>query len=117
MTEEMKAELLEAGIDYEGILNRLPGRDELIYRLLKKFLDEKCFEGLEQALQNQDCEAAFAHAHTLKGVTANLEMTRLNEATCVLVEKLRAKQLAGTEEDFAKVKKEYQQVVDIIRKV
>lgn len=116
MTAEMKVRLKEAGIDFDGILARLPGREDLIYRLLGKFLKEPCYNGLVESMQKQDYEAAFAHAHTLKGVTANLEMTRLNKATCTLVEKLRSKETDGIEADFEQVKKEYKQVVDIIQR-
>lgn len=114
MTEEKKARLMEAGIDFDAILDRIPGGEELIIRLLGKFLNEPCLRGLEEARLQKDYETAFLHAHTLKGVTANLEMRRLNEVTADLVERLRNKNTDGIENDFEAVKSEYEKVVNII---
>lgn len=117
MTEEMSGELLEAGIDFNGIAARIPGREEFILRLLSKFPNEKCYEGLREAMENKDYEEAFKNAHNLKGVTANLEMPRLYQATCYLVEKLRAHDYEGVDEDFKKISEEYEQVINAINRI
>ena len=39
-----------------------------------------------------DMESAFAAAHTLKGVTANMGLTFLYQAVCMIVELLRARE-------------------------
>ena len=114
MNEELKRKLLEGGIDVDGILARLPGREELIIRLLCKFPEEKCYCLLEESLKNKDYNKAFENAHNLKGITANLDMHRLYELTCVLVEKLRANQYDGVEGDFEGIKDEYEKVVAAI---
>ena len=114
MTEENKKMLLEAGIDFDGLAARIPLKEDFILRMLSKYPNEKCFEGLEKAIAEKDYEEAFRNAHNLKGVTGNLEMTRLSDATSELVEKLRAKHYDGVEEDFARIKQEQEHVLKAI---
>ena len=85
-----------------------------IMKMMSKYPNEKCFEGLEKAIAEKDYEEAFRNAHNLKGVTGNLEMTRLSDATSELVEKLRAKHYDGVEEDFARIKQEQEHVLKAI---
>ena len=62
----------------------------------------------------KDYEEAFKHAHNLKGVSGNLEMTRLTKVTTELTEKLRSKDFTDLDGDFELLKKEYRQVLDAI---
>ena len=38
---DLKTELIEAGVDYEGALERFIGRDDLYRKFIFKFLDDK----------------------------------------------------------------------------
>lgn len=114
MTDEKKQRLLEAGIDFDGLSARIPLKEDFIFRLLGKFPKEQCYEGLVSAMEAGDYEEAFKHAHNLKGVSGNLEMTRLTKVTTDLTEKLRAKEFDNLGDDFEKLKEEYQQVLTVI---
>ena len=99
------------GGNYNDALQRLMN-DALVYRFLMKFPADKSFEQLKTALDNQDVEAAFSAAHTLKGVTLNLAFDRLAKASVVLTDALRAenREAYSFEEFgtmFADVEKEY----------
>lgn len=58
---------------------------------------------------------AFRGAHTLKGVCQNLGFSNLYAPAYTLTETLRAGQLEGTQEQFAKVAEQYQCTMDAIR--
>ena len=62
-----------------------------------------------------DVKEAFRGAHTLKGVCQNLGFSNLYAPTYTLTETLRAGQLEGTQEQFAKVAEQYKRTVDAIR--
>ena len=102
------------GGDYKGVLERLPSAD-FVRRFALKFLQDDSFPNLKKALEAQDAPTAFRAAHTLKGVCQNLGFSNLYAPTYTLTETLRAGQLEGTQEQFAKVEEQYQCTMDAIR--
>ena len=77
MTNDRLQRLNDAGINVSDALNRFMGNENLLEKFLKKFLEDKSFEKLREALDSGDSEAALAASHTLKGVCGNLSMGRL----------------------------------------
>ena len=102
------------GGDYKGVMERLPSAD-FVRRFALKFLQDDSFPNLKKALEAQDAPTAFRAAHTLKGVCQNLGFSNLYAPTYTLTETLRAGQLEGTQEQFAKVEEQYQCTMDAIR--
>ena len=102
------------GGDYKGVMERLPSAD-FIRRFALKFLQDDSFPNLKKALEAQDAPTAFRAAHTLKGVCQNLGFSNLYAPTYTLTETLRAGQLEGTQEQFARVEEQYQCTMDAIR--
>lgn len=76
------------GGDYEEALRGIPSA-AMIDRFVRKFLDDKSYEQLIEAVDSSDRAAAFRAAHTLKGVCANLRFTMLKNSASVLTELLR----------------------------
>ena len=76
------------GGDYNEALRGIPSA-ALIDRFVRKFLDDKSYEQLIEAVDSSDRAAAFRAAHTLKGVCANLRFTMLKNSASVLTELLR----------------------------
>ena len=74
-----------------------------------------CEARVKKALEAQDAPTAFRAAHTLKGVCQNLGFSNLYAPAYALTETLRAGQLEGTQEQFAKVEEQYQCTMDAIR--
>mgnify|MGYP005933761227 CR=1 FL=1 len=103
------------GANYENVLSRLGGSEALVKRLVLKFLDDASYQKLEEQLLNKNVEEAFRAAHTLKGVCQNLGFSNLYVPAYTLTETLRAGQLEGTQEQFAKVEEQYQCTMDAIR--
>lgn len=106
----------EMGSNFDEVLSRL-GSEQMVQRFALKFLNDKSYVTLQEALREKDVESAFRAAHTLKGVCVNLGFDKLFEVSSALTEKLRAKELDGTDEMFEKVKEQYEITVGAIRKL
>ena len=105
------------GGDYADVLSRLSG-EALIKRFLTKFLDDGSFSDLRAAMEENSREKAFRAVHTLKGVCANLGISRLMLSATKLTELLRpeAEEIpAGAEELFEAVSRDYELTVSAIR--
>lgn len=105
------------GGDYAQVLNRLPS-EALVKRFITKFLEDRTYSELCQAMAGGDREGAFRAAHTLKGVTANLGMEQLRQSASNLTELLRPQTEvipAGAETLLEQVSADYRLTVDTIR--
>lgn len=106
----------QMGGDYDDVMSRLR-TDERVKKFLLKIADDKSYELLLSSLAEKNIEEAFRAAHTIKGMCANLSLTRLQVSASALTEALRGK----TEYDAAfeplleKVKADYEVTVAAIR--
>ena len=104
-------ECLEAGIDYDEGVARFVGNAQMYERFLKEFLSDPTFDALAEAMERRDIPAAFAAAHTLKGLTGNLSLDRLYEKLVTLTNALRGGgDLPLAESLFPAVRDDYRQV-------
>ncbi len=76
--------------DIDGAMSRFLDNEEFYVRCLKKMLLDPSFALLGEALRDGDVDKAFHHAHTLKGVVANMGLTPLYDLIVRIVEPLRA---------------------------
>lgn len=76
------------GGNYDDVLARF-GKEERIVRFLGLFLQDESFSDLQKAAAENDSAAAFAAAHTLKGVALNLGLGSLADSAARLTEQLR----------------------------
>lgn len=109
------------GGNYEDVKSRLM-KDELIKRLVIKFLADTSYERLAEAVAQKNHGDAFRAVHTLKGVSQNLSFDRLSKATEGLTETLRKWETIPVDEalceaQFEQVTAEYQAVIDAIRQL
>lgn len=94
------------GANYQNVFGRF-GSEAMVKKFALKFLQDDSFDQLREALVNQDAEAAFRAAHTLKGLCMNLGFDSLYEVSSALTENLRGRQLNGWEPLFEKVEQRY----------
>ena len=66
MEKQVKQRLEKAGINVDSALARFMGNEGLFLKFLEKFLQDRSFEGLLEAVKNEDARQAFQYAHTLK---------------------------------------------------
>lgn len=89
----------ELGGDYKDVMQRLPS-ETMIRKFVLKFLNDKSFENLCNAMNQEDYKEAFIAAHTLKGICQNLSFTKLYHSSSEMADVLRD----GTQ-DIAAAKK------------
>ena len=65
-------------IDVNDALSRVGGNMSLYKRLLGRLVDGNLYDELLTALQNGDVEESTRQAHSLKGVSANLSLVKVN---------------------------------------
>ena len=82
-------ELRTMHCDIDGAMGRFLNNEEFYTRCLQKMLQDPSFAALGEALKKQETETAFHHAHTLKGVIANMGITPLYNLVVQIVEPLR----------------------------
>ena len=77
MEDHKKKQLTQAGIHVDDGLSRFMENEGLFLKFLGKFLQDTNYEGLVQAVEKGDVQAAFRFSHTLKGVCGNLSMNEM----------------------------------------
>lgn len=104
------------GSDYEEVFSRLPSK-QLIEKFIVKFVDDKSYSMLIEAMEAGNREDAFLHSHTLKGVAANLGFKKMLESVSTMTEVLRdnnAKTSDVDQELFDQVKRDYEETINAI---
>lgn len=116
MNAELKQELIDWGVSWEELKERLCGNEELIEKFMFKFLNDQSIEQIRAGIANQDAEEAFQGAHALKGVAGNLSLNGFFPDVAELTEVLRPRQLDGAELLYDKIRLKYDALVEILKK-
>ena len=80
------------GIDIDTGIKRCGGNQSLYLRFLKSFAQDPSYASLKNALRQGRPAEAFRHAHTLKGLTAQLSIIGLTEPYANLCKILKARE-------------------------
>ena len=103
--------------DFAQVEKRLSS-ENLVKRLITKFLDDGSFSQLRIAMEEGNRDKAFRAAHTLKGVSGNFSLSRLYSSVSRLAELLRPEAdviPAGANSLFEEVTQDYKLTVSAIR--
>lgn len=116
MEENKKKKLEGIGVNIPEVMSRLMDNEDFFLRLLKKFIADKSFSNLEDALKENRFEDAFNASHTLKGVAANLGLGAISDTVVPLTELLRNPPYdrPAIEAMFPKLKEDYSRVIKVI---
>lgn len=103
------------GGNYQEVISRLR-TDERVARFLQKVVSDQSYQLLCDSIASGNVDEAFRAAHTLKGVCANLSITRFGESSSALTEVLREKRVINDELKplLEKVKEDYELTVSSI---
>ncbi len=104
------------GADYDDVCKRFGG-ETLVKRFALKFQQDPSYENLVNSIEAGQAQEAFRAAHTLKGICANLSLTNLYSVSAALTEKLRDGKLEDYEEDYQKVKEQYQLTIAALSQI
>lgn len=103
------------GEDYDCVADRF-GDDATVRYFCGRFLEDRSFSVLTDAMTRGDGEAAFRAVHTLKGVCLNLGFGQLWKASSDLTEYLRGKSDAiGCDALWSVLVREYRRVADVLQ--
>ena len=105
------------GGDYNDVKKRLSS-EGMIKKFITRFPEDGSFSDLKTAMKEGSRERAFRAAHTLKGVCANLSLSRLQLSASRLTELLRpeAEEIpAGADAVFEEARQDYELTVNAIR--
>lgn len=100
------------GGDYDEIMYLMRSEARII-KYLKRFKEDQTMQQLTQALEQQDYDLAFRCAHTLKGVSVNLNMMNLATSSNQLTTALR-EQKKNVEDLYLAVKQDYDATIKAI---
>lgn len=101
------------GGSFQEVMARIPSRD-MIQKFVCHFAEDTTFSDWQMAQKNQDIQAAFRAAHTMKGIAANLGFQNLTRVSEELTEELRP----GTNMGSDSLRKEFEEAYhDVIEKI
>ena len=66
------------------------GKEDFYLRMLKKFLDDRNYEGLKASVEEKRWADAFTYAHTVKGLCGNLGLDGILEYAVPLTDEVRS---------------------------
>jgi HPt (histidine-containing phosphotransfer) domain-containing protein len=94
-----------AAFDYQALLARCMGNQDLVRRLLRKFAEqiEGDLASLRQSLAEKDALETAKAAHKIKGATANLTIEAVRKLVAGLEEQARAGVLEHGERTLAQL--------------
>lgn len=104
-----------AGTDIPTTLDRFLNNEALYKKFLIKFFQDTTFENLRKAVEEGNMSSAFSHAHTLKGVSANLGLEFLCQKLTVTTDHLRTLQTDHIAEEMEEISEQYQRACELIR--
>ena len=102
------------GGDYASVTSRLPS-EKFVQKFVLKFLNDGSYDLLVRSMEAENYEEAFRAAHTIKGVSQNLDFTRLYQSSSELSEALRGGFTPEAPALAERVKEDYQPTVEAIR--
>ncbi len=101
----------QTGGCYCSVLQRLP-TPELVAAFVNKFLDDRTYGELMQAVESGSIDECFEQAHKLKGVAANMGFLSLESAVADLVEQLRPRSRSADMTLVRLVSERYERIVE-----
>jgi len=102
-------------LDFADGVKRVMNNSKLYIKLITKFRNETKIDDLEAALAAGQLEAAQGHAHTIKGVAANLSLTELFKQSLEIETQIKAG--AVLPEQFGILKAAFEETIKEVDKV
>lgn len=103
--------------EYESISSRMMGNRHLVIKFVKKFPNDPTYQKFLEALDPIDYDKLLIAAHTLKGISSNLEFPALQEKSSKLVDLIRGDQLENVLPTADAIKAEYQKIISKIQEL
>ena len=102
--------------DYKAALSIMMS-DMLIERMIHKFMENNSYQAIIDAYKANNIKDIFVLSHTFKGVTGNLALSKLYEASSELTEATREKETADIDKEIDKLKAAYSLIEDTYKEL
>ena len=102
------------GMDVTGTMARFGGNEALMMRFLLGFPKDQTMDSLRDAMASGDREAQKVASHSLKGLSGNLGLTPVFEASSAMMNALRASEDADVAGLYDTLEQAYQAAIDMI---
>ena len=112
MAGERKGILEEGGINVKEAMQRFMNNEQLWIKFLKKFKADSSYENLVKSIEEKEWNKAFEAAHTLKGITGNLALSKLHDLVSRQTDYLR-----GEDNDFEAAVAMMPEITDVYENV
>lgn len=117
MDTKTKEVLEKAGINTDDAMERFMGNEAMYEKYLARFVGDKTYEDLIEAVGKKDWQKAFETTHTLKGTTGTLSITGLFDLFSKQTEFFRGGDYESGVAMMDEIKAEYNKAVDAITSV
>ncbi|MCL1855435.1 MAG: Hpt domain-containing protein [Clostridia bacterium] len=114
MDETALRKLTDFGMDVTGTMARFGGNEALMMRFLLGFPKDQTMGSLRDAMASGDREAQKVAAHSLKGLSGNLGLTPVFEASTAMMNALRASEDTDVTGLYEALDQAYQAAIDMI---
>ena len=104
------------GGDYEDTVSRLMN-EQIVKKFVTAFINDKSYDEFFENYNAHKNEDAFRAVHTLKGLSLNLGLSVLSDASVVVTEALRDGKNDVTEEMLDELKSAYKITCDAIKQL
>ena len=111
---ELYDKLKGLGCDVEKALERFLDDGDLYLTCLQAFAEDEGFEKLGEAIKADNHDEIFQQAHTLKGVSANLELATVYQPVAQIVADIRAERFDRFDELYAQTLAAQAQLKELI---
>jgi HPt (histidine-containing phosphotransfer) domain-containing protein len=110
-------ELKMIGVDVDGMVSRLGGKEEVYLSICRKFLHDQNYQLFCTAFQVNDLNAAQIYIHTLKGVAGNLGFHRMEQISRDILEKLKNNDLLFLWKSYDDLAEEYEKIIMVLKEL
>ncbi len=115
MDEKLRATLEGAGFEVKETFLRFMQNEAFYKKYLFGFPEDKVFPQLQEAMDSGDIAAAEKFAHTLKGTSGNLGLTKLHYGCKDLMDVIRSGESEDViREKYEEVKATYEETASFI---
>ena len=110
MDAQKKNQLITGGINVDAALARFMGNEAMLLKYLNRFLSEKSYAALAEAIKANDESAAQAAAHTLKSVCGTIGCEKMQSLVVAQEAAMRSGDWQKAVEMMPEVEAEYNTV-------
>ncbi len=102
-------------MNVDSALERFMGNEKMLLKYLNRFLEEKSYASLLEAVQKDDAEGAAIAAHTLKSVCGTIGCTGMHEMVVEQEKAMRAGNWQQAKDMMPAIEKTYDSICVALR--